>query len=282
MKYSYEVVKYDKNVLGRVLMQHKPGKLCDTDIHWHEELEFVYMIDGVLNANISGKNIQISNNEFYFCNSEEIHFTSTPDKERVIKYIVVLMSYDYLRPYFPQLEHMQFEIKDSHKPKIKELINKLIDIKESDLNFKELLLNSVLLEIYHYLLEYCVTKKENIYPKNIPENFVYAKKAIEYIGKNYKENITLKDIANLVGLTPTYFSKYFKTITEVSFIKYLNGIRLDYALMDIIYSNETVTNAAINNGFANVKSFIECCKNIYGCTPIEYKKKRSYEIANKK
>jgi AraC-like DNA-binding protein len=278
MKYSYEVVKYDKNILGRVLMQNKPGKLCDTFLHWHKELEFVYMIDGVLNANISGNNIQITNDEFYFCNSEEIHITSTPDKERVIKYIVVLMSYDYLLPYFPDLDKYQFKIKDTDKPKIKEYINKLIKIKENSEKFMEISINAVLLEIYHYLLTNCLVEKQNICPVNVPENFIYAKKAIEYVSENYKEDIALTDIADYVGLTPTYFSKYFKNITDVGFIQYLNRIRLDHALMEMLHEHQTVTKSAMNNGFANVKAFIELCKKIYGCTPAMYVKYKSNNI----
>ena len=34
-----------------------------------------------------------------------------------------------------------------------------------------------------------------------------------------------------------------------------------------------ITDAAVNNGFANVKSLISQCKKTYGCTPGEYKKK---------
>lgn len=92
------------------------------------------------------------------------------------------------------------------------------------------------------------------------------------MGQNYKEEITLNDIAALVGLTPSYFSKYFKNITESSFTQYLNGVRLEYALKDMIYNHDTVTNAALENGFANVKSFINLCKKVYGCTPNQYKK----------
>ncbi len=99
IKYFFEVVKYDDNLPGKVLMQHKPGKRCDTTLHWHKELEFVYMINGTLNVKINGNSFQINDGEFYFCNSEEIHITNAPDKNKVIKYIVILLSYEYLRPF---------------------------------------------------------------------------------------------------------------------------------------------------------------------------------------
>ena len=98
---------------GKVLMQDKPGWRCNTFLHWRKELEFVYMIDGVLDAKISGENIQIKSGEFYFCNSEEIHITSAPDKDKVIKYIVVLLSNEYMRSFCDQIDRIQFKNKHS-------------------------------------------------------------------------------------------------------------------------------------------------------------------------
>ena len=273
MKYHYEVVKYDENLPAKVLMQHKPGYRCNTFLHWHKELEFVYMIDGELNAKIGGKEVRINSGDFYFCNSEEIHITSAPDEKKTVKYVVVLLSYDYLRSFHKTIDRYQFRIGDKNKAEICDLLKRVVSIKESDEQYADISLNIVLLEIYRYLLKNCTLKKESKLPTNVPENFIYAKKAIEYVEKNYKNDISMKSVADLVGLSPTYFSKYFKNVADVSFIRYLNLVRLEHALNDMFYDNQIVTNAAMNNGFANVKSFIELCKKIYGHTPTEYKKR---------
>lgn len=273
MKYHYEVVKYDENLPAKVLMKHKPGYRCNTFLHWHKELEFVYMIDGELDAKIGGKEVRINSGDFYFCNSEEIHITSAPDEKKTVKYVVVLLSYDYLRSFHKTIDGYQFRIGDKNKTEICDLLKRVVSIKESDEQYADISLNIVLLEIYRYLLKNCTLKKESKLPTNVPENFIYAKKAIEYVEKNYKNDISMKSVADLVGLSPTYFSKYFKNVADVSFIRYLNLVRLEHALNDMFYDNQNVTNAAMNNGFANVKSFIELCKKIYGHTPTEYKKR---------
>ena len=77
----------------------------------------------------------------------------------------------------------------------------------------------------------------------------------------------------MVNLSPSYFSKYFKSVTQVSFSEYLANLRLENALQDMLTKNSTVTVAAVENGFANVKSFITQCKKVYGLTPAQYKKK---------
>ncbi len=77
----------------------------------------------------------------------------------------------------------------------------------------------------------------------------------------------------MVNLSPSYFSKYFKNVTQVSFSEYLANLRLENAVNDMLNYNTTVSTAAFENGFANVKSFITQCKKVYGCTPAQYKKK---------
>lgn len=277
MTYIYEVVKYDGSLPGKVLMQDKPGWRCNTFLHWHKELEFVYMIDGVLDAKISGENIQIKSGEFYFCNSEEIHITSAPDKDKVIKYIVVLLSNEYMRSFCDQIDRIQFKIKEESRCKISDMLRQLVSIMESGDEYKLLKVNAVFMNIYHLLLTECAVEKKNLLPINMPDNFAYAKTIIEYIGCNYTENINLKDMADLVGLTSSYFSKYFKNITGTNFTQYLNSVRLEHALNEMLFKGQTVTKAAMNNGFPNVKSFIEICKKIYGCTPMEYKKQKIAE-----
>ena len=277
MTYIYEVVKYDGSLPGKVLMQDKPGWRCNTFLHWHKELEFVYMIDGVLDAKISGEKIQIKSGDFYFCNSEEIHITSAPDKDKLIKYIVVLLSNEFMRSFCDQIDRIQFKIKEESRGKISEMLRQLVSIMESGDEYKLLKVNAVFMNIYHLLLTECAVEKKNLLPINMPDNFAYAKTIIEYIGCNYTENINLKDMADLVGLTSSYFSKYFKNITGTNFTQYLNSVRLEHALNEMLFKGQTVTKAAMNNGFPNVKSFIEICKKIYGCTPMEYKKQKIAE-----
>lgn len=235
------------------------------------------MIDGVLDAKISGENIQIKSGEFYFCNSEEIHITSAPDKDKVIKYIVVLLSNEYMRSFCDQIDRIQFKIKEESRGKISDMLRQLVSIMESGDEYKLLKVNAVFMNIYHLLLTECAVEKKNLLPINMPDNFAYAKTIIEYIGCNYTENINLKDMADLVGLTSSYFSKYFKNITGTNFTQYLNSVRLEHALNEMLFKGQTVTKAAMNNGFPNVKSFIEICKKIYGCTPMEYKKQKIAE-----
>ncbi|MGN1139066.1 MAG: helix-turn-helix domain-containing protein [Ruminococcus sp.] len=275
MKYSYEKVNYEKNIPAKILMQDKPGWRCRTELHWHKELEMIYMIKGHLDVTVNGKKRSLDDDGLLFCNSEDIHTTNIEDDNKHNRYIVVQLSYEYIREFCDKADGLSFNVDSNPKAveKIKESLLKLVDYCEnSKYQYVDLLKYSEILKIYHILLSECSTSKKNAYISKAPSNFSYAKRVLEYIGKNYKNEISLNDMANLVGLSPAYFSKYFKNITGTSFTHYLNGIRLDYAIKDMLARNSSVTEAALENGFPNVKSFITMCKKVYGSTPAQYKK----------
>lgn len=275
MKYSYEVVKYDKNLPGMVLLQDKEGWRCRTELHWHKEIELVYLERGHLDFSVNGRNLSLNDGELFFCNSEEIHTTTVEDGESPNRYIVVLLSYEFIREYMKKVDSIEFDIYSNPlaMEKIKECMRALMYIEENDKSELAVLKKNVeLLRIYHVLLSECAVHKKNSFTLKKQGNFNYAKKVLEYIGENYKDEITLNDMSSLVGLSPAYFSKYFKNITNTSFYNYLNGIRLEHAIKDMLTQNMSVTDAAFENGFPNVKSFISMCKKVYGVTPAQYKK----------
>ena len=61
------------------------------------------------------------------------------------------------------------------------------------------------------------------------------------------------------------------------FQKYLRRVRLEHAIDDLRNKKITVRQAAIENGFPNVNSFILFCKSEYGRTPAEL---RNYSEKN--
>lgn len=275
MNYLYEVVKYNKNIPAMILMQNKPGWRCRTHLHWHKELELIYMIHGHLDICVNGREETLDDNELFFCNSEEIHITDVRDDNEINHYLVVMLSYEFMQQHFSNIDTVFFNV-DSNEAAKFEIISSMKRIVELSENkndiFADIPKHREILNIYYQLLKYCAVPKKNKFLINTPKNFSNAKTVIEYIGKHYSDEISLKDMAELAGLSPSYFSKYFKDITGVSFTKYLNYLRLEYALKDMLVRNMSVTDAAFENGFPNIKSFINTCKNVYGYTPAQYKK----------
>lgn len=274
MNYNFEIVKFDKNIPGRILMQDKPGWRCNTKPHWHKELEFIYMIDGELTGIISGNKKTIRNGEILFCNSKDIHVTSVPDYSANYKFLVVQLSYEKMMSFYEGDDQCYFDISDTKvNHLIKLQMKKLLEISEADVNGKEnqfssIRKNQVILEIYYILLSQCMSKNICTVAKKTMD-IGYAKWVMEYICQHYTEKLTLEQIAKEIGLSSQYLSKYFKKATDMGIIQYLNIIRLERANEELLNEFVTVTDAALNNGFSSVKAYITTCKKVFGMTPTQ-------------
>ncbi|RLL41315.1 helix-turn-helix domain-containing protein [Oceanobacillus piezotolerans] len=94
---------------------------------------------------------------------------------------------------------------------------------------------------------------------------------IDYMERNYQQTLTLDDVAKKFYLSPSYFSRYFKNKVGIGFNRYLMKVRLEHAMKDLLYTPDSISNIAMNNGFPNVKSFVQYFKEVYKQTPKLYR-----------
>lgn len=277
MECKLEIVQHDSNIPGRILMQHKPGYRCKSSLHWHSELEFVYMIHGCMEANINGESFTIRDGEFYFVNHEDIHTNAAPDKVAVQKYLVVQLSYEYMKQYCKELD--QFVIDVNGNAEIKEevaaYLKQLAGYEEENATYSNIKMHQIILELYYLFLTKCMKPKDNYL--ELSGQIRYAQTIITYIKQHYRERLTSQMLADVVGLSPQYLSKYFKSVTRMNLMQYLARVRAENANRELLSSDRTITEIALDNGFPNVKAYINKCKSIYGMTPVEYKKTHGYQ-----
>ena len=274
MNYLYEHVRYDKNIPGKILMQNKPGWRCNTMPHWHEELEFVYMIDGSLSVTRNGTTQVIRSGEFYFCNTKTIHVTKAPDNVSNHKYIVLLISHDFLLRFHKEcmFQVPKGAVYEKLKAQLQHLVylSELEAVEENRLNL-DIEKNKVILEICQILLSECITDEPQMQQKTFAITG-HAKAVMEYVSEHYNQPLTLPFLAEVVGLAPQYLSRYFKKATGMGVMEYVNLTRLEYANENLVNSDITVTEAALDNGFPNVKTYVRCCKSVCGMTPSEFRR----------
>lgn len=92
-------------------------------------------------------------------------------------------------------------------------------------------------------------------------------KVQEYISNHYKEDIRLAELAELVGMTPTAFSRFFKLRTGRSISDYLIDIRLGHATRALVDSTTSVSEICYECGFNNVSNFNRIFKKKKGNSP---------------
>lgn len=127
-----------------------------------------------------------------------------------------------------------------------------------------------LMSILHELAE------DGHYRKLSSSSFVSVKPSVDsrrvqkvkdYINAHYKEDIRLNELAELVGMTPTAFSRFFKLRTGRSISDYVIDIRLGHATRQLVDSTTSVAEICYGCGFNNVSNFNRIFKKKKGNSP---------------
>ena len=253
---------------------HLSSDTHKTELQWHREPEIVYVVEGRSECSRNGESQIVEQGDFIIFNSEDVHLVRPVDGTGC-HLLCVNFSFEYIRMFCKSIDSVFFDVNgDSEVHRQIADILKEIAATGSDGDYVSLLQISHINRIYYLLLSQCMCfRRSGGTVSATKRDFSYAKTAIAYINENFKREISLDEISGVVNLSPSYFSKYFKNVTQVSFSEYLANLRLENAVNDMLNYNTTVSTAAFENGFANVKSFITQCKKVYGCTPAQYKKK---------
>jgi AraC-like DNA-binding protein len=88
---------------------------------------------------------------------------------------------------------------------------------------------------------------------------------------NYDKNITLEEMAKLVGMTEVSFSRFIKKRTGKTFVDSLNEIRIGHASRLLIDTTHTIAEISYQTGFNNLSYFNRVFKARNSCTPKEFR-----------
>lgn len=96
-------------------------------------------------------------------------------------------------------------------------------------------------------------------------------KACKYIEGNISRKISLSEVAELVNMSDSAFSHFFKTKTGISFITYVNNLRIAKACDLLINTSLSASEICYDCGFNNKSNFIRIFTQRKNMTPIEYR-----------
>ena len=99
----------------------------------------------------------------------------------------------------------------------------------------------------------------------------YVTQALKYIDQHYQEEISIREIAEHIGVSGDYFSRQFKQVTGIAPVEYLRRFRFARA-MELLAAGESVTEVSQKVGFRNLCHFSREFKNQLGVTPSQYRK----------
>ena len=93
---------------------------------------------------------------------------------------------------------------------------------------------------------------------------------IEFVGKNYQEDISLEICAAQLGSSYTHLSRAFKQETGVRFVEYLNRRRVSRAMRLLIRGELPMKEVVEQSGFRNYNYFFKVFKELTGMKPGEF------------
>ena len=109
------------------------------------------------------------------------------------------------------------------------------------------------------------------------ENKNLIDKAIGFIQKNPKENLSLQSIADNAGFSLTYFDTIFRQHTGYTPVEYSRVYKLTRSALELRRTQKTILDIALDFGYASPESFTRAFKSFYSMTPSEYREKYSGE-----
>ena len=107
---------------------------------------------------------------------------------------------------------------------------------------------------------------DSIIPKSSP---LYP--AVLYVHEHLREVITMKDMAKLCHLSPSYFSRLFSREAKESFVSYVNRNKVELAKAMLRDSNRSISQISAEIGFHDTSHFISLFKRYEGTTPTVYR-----------
>ncbi|SFT55229.1 AraC-type DNA-binding protein [Algoriphagus locisalis] len=95
---------------------------------------------------------------------------------------------------------------------------------------------------------------------------------LEYVLKNFKEKITLSDVASMANMSESAFSRYFKSRVNKSFTDFLGDVRISNARKLLHDEDLNISQVCFESGFPTLSNFNKQFKDRTGKTPLAYKK----------
>ncbi|MFI3212492.1 MAG: response regulator [Eubacteriales bacterium] len=114
----------------------------------------------------------------------------------------------------------------------------------------------------------------NIRKSRINQYSEYILQALDYLEKNYREDISLNMIAEHIGISSVYLSKLFKKEVEINFIAYLTQYRLRKSEKYVLDTKLSIKEIAKKVGYNNFSYFVSLFKQEYGCPPMEFRNQK--------
>ncbi len=242
--------------------------------HYHQNIDLLYVLEGSVQVVIDDKCYELKPEDMVLINSNKRHKFENSGGLLAIRFAIDY----YLLSQTIGTTQMLFlcnsavdknSAYDKLRHQMKEIIRYYYNQGQSDKCY----LQSLYYQMLHILIANFMVKTDEakiLFDNNAEKERISQIQS--YIQGHYQAAISLNDLAEKMYLSTAYLSKYIKKKFGMTFVDYLNNIRLFHAVDELVYTNKSLTHIAMDNGFSTSSAFNKSFKKVFNMSPGEYRK----------
>lgn len=268
--------------ISKVVLNHENSH-PDT-FHWHSYFEITCVQSGMGHYFVNGQEYTMDKGDIIIFNNVEPHgwklmgddmhlLVMVFSPEFVAEKLSVFDS-EYLKPFVERGSNFRNRIgrEETVSHEIRKGIREIYTEWEEKREGYPLMIKANILRILTILIRaYQDDSKSGEMLKEKKNAMKRLEQAFSYIDAHYSEKITLDEVAAAAFMSSTYFSSYFRKVTNISFSEYVTRLRISHARELLRDKEKSVTEIALECGFHNISNFYKMYKKYVGKPPREDK-----------
>ncbi|MDD7417864.1 AraC family transcriptional regulator [Blautia sp. HCP3S3_C12] len=270
MEFQHELIIPNEGLPFKVFLFEGENGNYVREKHWHTSIEIFAVMEGSLDFFVNKEEYPLKAGEQIIINSNELHSIHAVEKNKTVVLQIPLKQFEN---YFTAQRYIRFrgqeELVDK---KLASLLRKLYHVYSERKIGYEFRTISIFYEIMYILVkDYRVTETRE---KDIRHSrrLDTLSKITTYMREHYREELKLSDVAATFGYSDAYLSRMFQKYAKINYKTYLQDIRMAYAYRDLLNTDHTISQIALDNGFCSSRGFSEEFQKRYGLLPSEMRK----------
>ncbi len=260
------VIAYDDTPLDEMYRCNFLGR------HTHDFYEIEYILSGSGTQLINDREYKVNKGDIVFLGINDQH-TYYPDKDTE--------SFGVINCVFRQIP-VGLKDRAGSLPNIISLqphsiveIDTIFSKMQREYERKEIGYQDVL-NAYLNLIFVTLFRESKIQADRSPNPKANMATILDYIEKNY-QHVTLKDCADYVSYSSTYFCRLFKDNVGMTLTEYLNQKKIQAAMTLLTETDQSVESIIMNVGFNQRKYFYALFKTYTGMSPCEFRRRNRHK-----
>lgn len=248
-----------------------------TRSHYHDYYELYYLLSGHCRMFVGHSLHHAEAGDMLLLSPGKLHRVTYPEGDEAVRVTISFDSsllspltkvcgVDYLSSIF---EQVQVRIPIPVRPQVELLLDKIQEEMAMGDRLSVFLAKNHFYEIMAAIGQYGVCGRQ----ETVDETENAIQKAARYISRNFEKPLSLKEMSEMVHMTPTYFSRRFKQVTGFGFKEYVVYTRIAQAERMLRHTSLSVTEIAVACGFEDGNYFGDCFKKRRGISPREYRRR---------